>query len=85
MAYIYLLGFRGLNYLKLFKIIMGGIKTFIGEGPIIMGGYQGKGDMSDGNVWGQGGGGLWSSLVLYGIIYLIYGLYTSWVLGDLII
>ena len=42
--------------------------------------------MSDGNVWGQGGGGgLWSSLVLYGIIYLIYGLYTSWVLGDLII
>ena len=31
---IYLLGFRGLNYLKLFKIIMGGIKTFIGEGPI---------------------------------------------------
>ena len=25
--------------------------------------------MSDGNVWGQGGGGLWSSLV-YGIIYL---------------
>ena len=36
--------------------------------------------MSDGNVWGQGGGGLWSSLVLYGIIYLwliylIYGLY----------
>ena len=26
--------------------------------------------MSDGNVWGQGGGGLWSSLVLYGIIYL---------------
>ena len=32
--YIYLLGFRGLNYLKLFKIIMGGIKTFIGEGPI---------------------------------------------------
>ena len=31
---IYLLGFRGLNYLKLFKIIMGGITTFIGEGPI---------------------------------------------------
>ena len=48
------------------------------------GAYQGKGDMSDGNVWGQGGG-LWSTLVLYGIIYLIYGLYTSWVLGDLII
>ena len=24
----------GLNYLKLFKIIMGGIRTFIGEGPI---------------------------------------------------
>ena len=30
--------------------------------------------MSDGNVWG-GGGGLWSSLVLYGIIYLIYQAY----------
>ena len=30
---------------------MGGIKTFIGEGA-----YQGKGDMSDGNVWGAGGG-----------------------------
>ena len=31
--------------------------------------------MSDGNVWGQGGGGLWSSLVLYGIIYLIYDIW----------
>ena len=41
--------------------------------------------MSDGNVWGQGGGGSLEYLVLYGIIYLIYGLYTSWVLGDLII
>ena len=43
--YMALLGFRGLNYLKLFKIIMGGIIYWRGA-------YQGKGDMSDGNVWG---------------------------------
>ena len=36
-------GPRGLNYLKLLKIIMGGIIYWT---------YQGKGDMSDGNVWG---------------------------------
>ena len=53
---------------------MGGIRTFIGEGPI-------RGRVI---VWGQGGGGLWSSLIIWHNIPDIW-LYTSWVLGDLII
>ena len=42
---IYLLGFRGLNYLKAFKNNNGGYQDVYWRGA-----YQGKGDMSDGNV-----------------------------------